>query len=309
MSVKLRSNRPHRHARILLGTLIVLVLAHILTELFSDPTFRVTGITGILIAFVISYLVLNRCQHLRWTMVIGGVMGLTVFMIPIVTRMLMCGEGRGVLTLRFLGMAIAPAVLAACIGMGAMVAWRWVWRACFLRLVDESVCPGCAYCIDHLTSDRCPECGEDLSDFIPPVKTSIASTRSTGIVLCVWALSTVASTAAVVGGSVPLSLLMRPSFWQQAHGNTDPSQRQDGVINLIEQLKFSGKAFSPRGLRWIVGPPDLHLTEGDITVYAYFYDEEGYVAYAEFRKDLLVEVGFNVADVNDHSRYKEWSGD
>lgn len=307
---RIRTVTPHRHRRLCLLVVLSMGLVGVASGLWYQA---VVILPGLVTAFLLTFLLAKRCQHVEWVAAFGATMGFMVFTAPCATQAVLWGGAGALVSPRFLGAVIPVTLVSTCLGMALAAAWRGVCRLLVLRLVEEKVCSNCGYCVEHLPSNRCPECGKifDVSAMQTDASMNILGRRFRKICVVAGLLMGLSGGLLLRRSSVPWSYLFLPSFWQQS-GCHNPSRRGEAFYELVSRLdgasKYRGETVTSGVIRSVVGPPDLYYTEGKLTVYVYFTDGGKSVVYADFQNDLLTTMGYNAADVNDHSAYEEWPG-
>ncbi len=304
-----RTITPHQHRRLCLLVVLIMGLAGVASGLWWRGAIIVPGL---ITAFLLTFLLAKRCQHVEWVAVFGAVMGFLVFAVPCATQAVFWGGAGVLVSPRFLGAVIPLTLVSTSLGMAATVAWRSICRLLVLRLVEENVCSNCGYCIEHLPSNRCPECGKIFD--VPAMQTDAPvnplGRRFRKFCVVAGLLMGLSGGVLLLRSSATWSYMFLPSFWEQS-GCHNPSTRGWAFYVLISELagasRYRGETITSGMMRSVVGPPDLYYTDGKLTVYVYFFDEGKSVAYADFQNDGLTSVGYNGADVNDHSAYEEWS--
>ena len=206
--------------------------------------------------------------------------------------------------------AVSTGIMFAC----ALLVWMLAYRLLRVRHIqqDGTMCPNCGYCIQHLLSATCPECGESFDRAHLAAILDRKSRRPVGRTWkrAVWIVAVVVAVL-VTGyhwrrGSITSLTLLNPLYWghvvadNSAHGGTYRSE-------LAWQL--DKEMLTPDEVRSIVGPPDLFLVDDTGTYYIYEYRTNGIdmIDYVDFIDGQPVRVGVNRAGVNDHSRYKRWA--
>lgn len=303
-----RTITPHQHRRLCLLVVLTMGLAGVASGLWWRGAII---LPGLITAFLLTFLLAKRCQHVEWVAVFGAVMGFMVFAVPCAIQAVFWGGAGALVSSRFLGAVIPLTLVSTCLGMALAVAWRSACRLLVLRLVEEKVCSNCGYCIEHLPSDTCPECGKifDISATQTDAPVNILGRRFRKLCVVTGLLMGLSGGLLLLRNSATWPYAFLPSFWEQS-GCHSPSNRGWAFYVLISELagasRYRGETITSCMMRSVVGPPDLYYTDGKLTVYVYFYDEGKSVAYADFQDDRLTSVGYNAAHVNDHSAYQAW---
>jgi hypothetical protein len=317
---------PHRHLAPILAIALTFLVVEWLWRYTNPPlspqNFRgFTSLFVLLAAGVWTLALPRRCQHLWWSLNYGAFIGAGVVGTPIVMDALDWGPSLALLNPRAILSFTAVCIVGAPTGAAALLVGTAVYRWLGCKHVDQdgSMCPNCGYCVSHLPSNRCPECGKEFS----PEALGVAiigrmPDRSFGRRSAISiAVLSVALFALIIAGRELLLLPPNYVLWNEGYWRValaTPQPKREGAISLMSGLLNdevrSGRNISAPELHSILGLPDLFLLvpESGIAAYAYYYRDRPrpknrWLAYFEFHNGTLQSVGWNAEEGNDHSKW------
>lgn len=309
---------PHRHYPILCLAAAAGVVSGFLGSRYPYQRFGILSIAALAPTALLALNIPRLCQHLTWCAVNGGILGAGAIAGPIIATRI---AGQGISALwksTFLVPLVLAGATAAFIGAVGLVAWTIILRHTLLRIVvqDGSLCPRCGYCIRHLPTSRCPECGgpfdlERLGRRVPRVRPPRGKARWVAVLVGVLCLGASLGTCygTYVRSAATWQDLMSPAYWNYVarSDNLDRGKEFGEYLSklLTDVIRKSRKIRVGR-FRTLVGPPDGVQVEDSGTYYLYVYDSGKMEAITHFVDGELKDIWFQISGVNDRSYFRPY---
>ena len=319
--MRIRVRNPHHHGRLLASIITVLVLGQAavvaMPSILQQPG-AMFSLALVWVAIVLCAAIPTRCQHLSWCVIYGAIIGAAPVVLPVLSDVITGQAYLSFVRPTTLLVFATLSVLGATIGIGALLAWTTFYRHAVRRveIQDGTLCPTCAYCIKHLPTNTCPECGNEFDVGIvkepgAPPSTEMRPRRrkSVACIVLLGAVLLVSVGARWLGLTPPLYAIRTSSYW--ANVLRDASEpREDAFSELSEMLLSEvgrGRTISAAEVRSILGPPDLFIdffiADESATDYLYFFTDHRHpsAAYLHFVDGQLTGGFHSTSSVNDLS--------
>lgn len=323
--MRTRVRNPHRHATLFIATFFVFLASEILwryTNVSPLDFQQFRGKVSPIALFVVFLLapIPHFCQHFRWCAAYGAVIGAAILGIPILVDSF---DGsffalfRPVTLLGFLTVC----ALGAAPGAIVAVAWVAIYRMLFSKILiqDGTICPACTYCIIHLPSNVCPECGREFNlASIAEIAAdnvggaAIRTRRNRYPILAGGAWITLLIGAHFVRLTPPLYALFDGRYWRYVLASSDSERlKLRWLVSSLPAERAKDFLIDDTEVRSIMGPPDLVFKRGNLMTYLYSYTQfagRKDEIYLHFIDGKLSGVGGNAAGVNDLSEWSPYTG-
>lgn len=321
--MRIQVRKRHNHTRMLAIIVGLLVLVQVTAQVISVPPLQsqvglALSAQLILVGAVLCIVCPTRCQHLTWCAVYGAVIGAAPLILPLLSDVASRRAYVSFLHPTTLLVVLTLLIVGGAIGSGMLCGWAVFYRhaVCRVEIQDGTLCPTCAYCIAHLPTNVCPECG---NAFVPlkveRTPTPVGSVEPYRQRKHLVGIVTLVGLVVVLVGArwfaviPPVYAIWTSSYWGHVLRRPDqprgtPFVRLSGM--LVAEAK-AGRYISPAEVRSILGPPDLFMTNESGTHYLYFYTENRRrEAYLDFVGGGLTSGGYNTAGVNDLSVWRPY---